>query len=515
VERGELPEVVRLPDDRLEPFEPERITRSLFATLERVGKPDAFLARELTEGVLHFLAVEATGNDITPADISWIVVKVVRELGHPELARAFEERRHASLPNRPVAIVEKPDDSPAWLRQDQSPAAVLRLAAAESLSRLSRTKVFSRELISAHDEGLILIRGLEHPLELAGVCALVTPGHVLECVESARAIAGQFLAIDGPEYDLATESGDVDSLADRFVRELGFAAGALGLSPILNLNIAGPPRRLAETTGPLFSASQPADVGRQRGIALALAHRAGGDSVSIWWHLTSADVQNADSTLQTIICLALDGRDIQFVFDHPRLPVALAPGIDRQVPATLIHVGINLARLVELMGGPPVSPGVYLQKVASLARFAKTAAHAKQDFVRQNGRPAVRSAFLVDRARIVLETIGLNEAARASDRSAADFAREILKTVRLAVEGDRPRAMAVRLDCSPETESMSVAEPGLPLQQQAKFASPLHAAAGGGRLDLQFTGAGDDLSAALEALRVAAETHVNRVCLCN
>ena len=35
---GDLPESVRLPDGRTEPFEPERIARSLFAAGERTGK---------------------------------------------------------------------------------------------------------------------------------------------------------------------------------------------------------------------------------------------------------------------------------------------------------------------------------------------------------------------------------------------------------------------------------------------------------------------------------------------
>ena len=60
-EFGDLPERVRLPDGRTEPFEPERITRSLFAAGERVGQPDAFLSQEMTEGVLYFLAAESVG----------------------------------------------------------------------------------------------------------------------------------------------------------------------------------------------------------------------------------------------------------------------------------------------------------------------------------------------------------------------------------------------------------------------------------------------------------------------
>jgi hypothetical protein len=53
-----LPQWVSRRDGRLEPFESDRICRSLFAALADLGRPDAFLARELTDGILHFLAGE-------------------------------------------------------------------------------------------------------------------------------------------------------------------------------------------------------------------------------------------------------------------------------------------------------------------------------------------------------------------------------------------------------------------------------------------------------------------------
>src|SRR5262245_54204545 len=53
-----LPAWVSRRAGRLEPFEPDRICRGLFAALADLGRPDAFLARELTDGVLHFLAGE-------------------------------------------------------------------------------------------------------------------------------------------------------------------------------------------------------------------------------------------------------------------------------------------------------------------------------------------------------------------------------------------------------------------------------------------------------------------------
>ncbi|HEX3148103.1 MAG TPA: ATP cone domain-containing protein [Gemmataceae bacterium] len=510
MEQGDLPELVRLADGRIEPFEPERITHSLFAAAESLGKPDAFLARELTEGVLHFLAAETSGNEITGSDISWVVVKVVRELGHPDLARVFDELRHRRPKTQSVEPAEKAQGEPTWVRADQSPALVLRRAAAESLVRLSRIKVFSRELVAAHDEDLIRLAGLEHPLELAGVCSPVTPGAVLVDIERAREIAGSYLAIDGPEYELAAQPGEPTELVERYVSEARFAANALGLSLILNLNIGTPPPRLAETSGPLFAITPPADVERRHLMAYELAAHAGDEGMAVWWHMTASELASGASP--AIVDAALVGRKIEFVFDRPRSPIALGPGIDRVVPAALIQIGINLARLAEVMGGAPVAPEVYLQKVASLTRFAKTAAHAKHDFLRRHGRTAVRSGFMLERARVVFETIGLVEAARAGGREAADFARDIVKAIRLAGETDRPRTMAIRVDGSSDSESLAVAEPGLTMTQQIKLASPLHSAIGGGRLDLQLlTGAEGNSDLAMDVLRAAAESHVGRL----
>ena len=48
-------------DGRLVPFEADKISRALFAATESLGRPDAFLARELTDGIVHFLAAESDG----------------------------------------------------------------------------------------------------------------------------------------------------------------------------------------------------------------------------------------------------------------------------------------------------------------------------------------------------------------------------------------------------------------------------------------------------------------------
>ncbi len=48
-------------------------------------------ARELTDGVLHFLSGEIDGGIPTTSQVSDIVAKIVRELGQPTLAQAFAE----------------------------------------------------------------------------------------------------------------------------------------------------------------------------------------------------------------------------------------------------------------------------------------------------------------------------------------------------------------------------------------------------------------------------------------
>src|SRR6516162_9175504 len=104
-------------DGRLVPFEADKISHSLFAASEALGEPNAFLARELTDGVLHFLRAEADGTIPTTGRVGEMVVKVVRELGQPALARAYAEFRRSSpatgrevSPGHPVPTSDAPGD---------------------------------------------------------------------------------------------------------------------------------------------------------------------------------------------------------------------------------------------------------------------------------------------------------------------------------------------------------------------------------------------------------------------
>src|SRR5262249_44053456 len=313
-----------------------------------------------------------------------------------------------------------------------------------------------------------------------------------------------------PEYDIATAGGDFRGAVATYVRDLAAAASATGLSVILNLN-STPPPRFTEAAGPLFQPGPPPEPATRKAIALELARAAGETGLAVWWHVNSEHANGDVERLESMVRGALAGASVEFVLDRPRAPVVLGPGIDRGSPTGLTQIGVNLVRLVEQMGGPPVDPDVLLRKVGSLTRFAKTAAHVKQDFLRRNGRPGVREAFLVDRARLVIVPIGLESAARATERAPAEMARDLVKAIRTAAETDRPRILPVRVD-SPFGDWGGSAFPvsATSVRQQVRAASPLHAAVGAGRLDLVLDQA-SDVAGALEGLRLAGESAVVRL----
>src|SRR4051794_40922942 len=102
-----LPAWVTTRDGRVEPFDADRIAQALFAAGEALGTPNAFLARELTDAVLHFLRQDAGQSIPTAAYVAEQVAKVVRELGQPALAQAFAAR-HDGRAKEPVIAVRIP-----------------------------------------------------------------------------------------------------------------------------------------------------------------------------------------------------------------------------------------------------------------------------------------------------------------------------------------------------------------------------------------------------------------------
>lgn len=455
------PEWVYKRDGRLVPFEADKISRSLFAAGESLGRPDAFMARELTDGVLHFLAAEANGTILTTAQVGDLVSKVIRELGQPALAQAFADfsERHAAHEEhakneKRKARMEVPDLSLIASRSTLfDPVSLVRRAGGACLKAYALRETFSRDLAAAHADGLVVFGGLEAPFELSGWLLGAPVGkHMIEALEQARTIAGEYLAIDGPEYVVAGAGSVSDRSAD-YVRELAIGLRTTGLQAVVNLNGASPPfwaGDLAE--GPLFA--QQRRSARADDLAALADHLLDQlvelKEVRIDWHLGERDLSNElDERLRRLARHALEGGALTFTFDRPRRPIALAEGIDRQHPAVLLTVGLNLPQLQSRLGnrqttGNPAE--LFLKKLGSLVRLALSAGVQKRAFLRRHDRSW--PAFLLDRARLVVVPIGLEAVVRQLQGDGIcgglDLPRRIVGRVREVLTHD---GRACHLDC--------------------------------------------------------------------
>jgi ATP cone domain-containing protein len=433
-----LPAWVYKRDGRLVPFEPDKISQALFATSETLGRPDAFLARELTDGVLHFLAREFGGIPAT-SQIAELVIKVVRELGQSALARAFEEGRRKGLRSIPIPAADKsarPELRPAVSFQfsvTESPEDIAR----KCMHEYSLEAIFSRDLAAAHRDGLLTVTGLDAPLQLAG-CVLGLSGGMAErgdkdasvsiparrsgalvqALLDLRRQAGTQLTIDSPEYALSpfAGAGDLARNSGEFLTGLK----ATGLVAVVNLNCTHPPGWAEDhAEGPLFAEQRrptpPAHLDEYRTVILEqLLRPAFAGWVRIIWHLGEADFAAgpSDPKLSRLVRWALESANVEFTFDRPARPVNLGEGMDRKHGAVLAVVGLNLPRLLDL-------PGVrdnaeqFLLKLPSLARMAVSAGVQKRNFLRRRNSESLSRGFLLDRSRLVAVPVGLEAAVRA------------------------------------------------------------------------------------------------------
>jgi hypothetical protein len=368
------PTSIRKRDGRVVPFEPEKLARSLFAATEALGAPDAFLARELADGVVHFLSTEIDSDAVTTEMLAQVAAKVVRELGQPALARVYEET--VQRQNRP----EKSRRSAEPLEtatQVSDPFAALHAAAQAGFRDFSLSKIYPRDLVSAHRDGLLKLLDLEVPNEMLG---MVLPTQqpppldgweLLEVLSQVRRVAGTFVAFDGPEHAIAAREGIPEEMAGAFHSNLDRALALTHFHGILNLNVAEPPTWAEpRNLGPLFQEFQrEMENERLDRIAIFLLRRA--RRQTIFWHLSERDFR-AESLprLKEIINRASAREGVEFVFDRPRRPAALGPGIDRAKPALLGAVGVDLPRFVDQLGGA-LDPAIFLKKVASLSQIGR------------------------------------------------------------------------------------------------------------------------------------------------
>jgi hypothetical protein len=501
-------------DGRLVPFDADKISRALFAAGESLGQSDAFLARELTDAVLHFLAAEADGSIPSTAQISETVVKVIRELGHPRLAQEFALYRRptpATAESPPAPAAE--DAFFAEIRRgvvaDLSPAQLMRHLSRTCLRTYSLRAGFSRDLVAAHREGLLTLGNLEAPLELAG-CVLPPPGPDrastggwVECIEEARDHVGDFLAFDGPDYALC----EAEAEAGPFARALRTGLALTHLRAVVNLNAALPPAWAGDPAeGPLFAGQRrPLDRARLDAVADDLLDALPSlEGVRIDWHLSERDfAPEAAARLTRVARRAAEGAAVAFVFDRPRRPLSLGDGLDRQHSAVLLTVGLNLPTLV----AHPRLRDDFLPKLGSLVRMALSAASQKREFLRRHGRgrPALTRGFFLQRARLVLAPVGLEAAVHRLHGQGLcdgglDFARQVLQRLHDALRQD---GAAHNLDAcldapasfllGERAESLTAEhvagatawDAAAPLRQQLRATGLLHAAAEAGTAALR------------------------------
>ncbi len=502
-------------DGRLVPFEADKISRALFAASDSLGRPDPFLARELTDSILHFLSAESNGSTPTTPQIADLVIKVVRELGQPELARVFAdgqarkvtrglrlEARGYSLQPREkdegrstkdaaAGVGPKLDEVSQWVKEEPSPHGLVWRAAGSCLRDYVLRELYTRDLAVAHADNLLTLTGLETPLELAGYvlpAQAFTGGGVVEAIEDARQISGEFLAVDSPEYLLAHGDSDEKSVA-ALVRELAIGLRSNHLRAVINLNCAIPPPWAEDlAAGPLFEGHRQTPESGQLAEWLDLLLEnillpgTTGSPVRIDWHLSQGDFLPVQlGRLLRLARRALEGTGIAFVFDRSRRSISLAEGLDRQHPAVLLTVGLHLPRLVQQLGGK-CEPALFLQKLGSLARLALSAATQKREFLRRHSqrRPALARGFLLDRARLVVVPIGLEAATQAllgkglcSSGAALEFARQVVQRLRSILQQDgRAYLLDTCLDSWLDTQLTSSPDVPLPTTERAAGLTP-------------------------------------------
>ena len=490
-----VPAWVRKRDGRLVPFESDKICRSLFAASDNCGRPDAFLARELADVAVHFLADELSGSTPTTEQVREVVVKVLREVRQYALASAYEDRtRDQQVKSSSIVSVE-PTGAPGESRE-----AFLRTYALQA--------VFTRDLVAAHQDGLIVLEGLETPEKLHTVTAgpLRKPDDLLARLEEGSAQAGQTLVLDGPEHALAqafvgqkrVSRQQIEERARGFTDVLLRGLRMTGLHAVVNLN-ASPPPWAAESAGPLFAEQQPeSDTSRLTQFADALAEAIGEngyESVRISWHLAEADF-SAEDRLLGLARAALSGPPLSFVFDRPRRPVLLGEGVSREHGAVLLAVGLDLPRLVGLASQGTNDPQKRVEqfrgKLRSLARLALSAALQKREYLRARAaeRPELASGFLLERARLLAVPLGLEEAMTAltGQRMCAveetlALAGEVLRSLSdtLRAEG-RAATLETCLDALPGRASAgpSCWDTDAAIKAQLRALGLLHTAAGCG-----------------------------------
>jgi hypothetical protein len=413
-------------DGRLVAFEADKVSRSLFAASEALGGPDPFKARELTDGVLHFLASEVNGRATTTAELSEIIIKVVRELGHPDLARIFADgagwradssRHRAEDHARPRQAFE--DEASTLAARNTTELKDVDIGD-EVLGEPGFRDTLGRDLAGLQADGFLVLAGLERPGRLASIVCpppAQAAARLEEALERSRSVVGPLLIVEAPEH-LAPTLHHCQQDARAFLRDMETWLRANHRYCLLNLNCTQPPAWAVQVAlGPLFDESNDENQFPLRfsnGIVSDWYEQwEQGCRIRVYWHLSENDLQEcARDRLERVIEVALAGRPLCFVLDRPGQPISLGEGTTHSRPAVLLTVGLNLPRLAEHLT-PGVSLDAYLGKLMTLVRLARSAGLRQRELLRLRASQhlELRQGFLLERARLVLTPIGLEAAA--------------------------------------------------------------------------------------------------------
>lgn len=479
---GHLPAWVRRRDGSQVPFEPDRICLSLHAAAESLGAASAFLTRELTDVVLHFLAKEEFDGVPTTGQIAEQVEKIVREVGQPALAR-----RYAQLQREPAA--ESSRAGRVTLAWPNSAGGLLEQCRREYAHRA----VFARDVAAAAEEGLLRLGGLDAPDALA---AMIVPTERLTelpwwpALDDWRQCAAERWIVDSPEA-LCTprmHPALTPHLCERLLALPTLADREIELH--LNARAAGAPE-----ASPLFAGADDEPVRQEQANFLdgLLERWKALPAVrlpAIAWHLHEGSFRDGAQRrwLHDLLRQALQGRPVRFIFDRPSAPVALAEGVDRKCPGLLLEIGLDLAGLA---ARPEVQrdASAFLKKLPSLARLAVSASRQKRQYLRALPEAApLKRPFLIDRAAALITPLGLDDAVRhlvgeslAHSPLALDCAGRIVQTLKSAlVAAGRSILLEMRLDGL----LLSALAPALGLRRQIEIAGKLHARAAAGSMTL-------------------------------
>ena len=472
-----LPTWVREADGRTVPFDADRISRQLFAATARLGSPNSFLARELADGVLHFLSHEDLGETTTWAIVDDLVAKVVRELGQPELAHAYGQDE----PSEEIQAIGARDTGVLVSLDQPFPDAMRTARAAYTLGA-----VFGPDLRSACDDELIALGGLQAPDRLAAQAVSEIRWNDTSLWETGwRTVRDAAIGIGGRLILEGTESS-LGSLTEHdltcFLQ--GFREGlkSTGAACIVNLHQASPS---PPSAGSLFApASEPAfdAIAFYRRFFECWRRASFAALGSLHWHLQEANLAETPSSFDK----RDDADDLAFVFDRPRRGVSLAEGLTRASPAILLEAGLRLDRFAA-MAGIDRDPTLLLDKLGSLVRMAVSAAVRKRAYLRK-ACESLQRGFMLDRATLHLTPLGLDAAVRSVlgeslVRSALslDLACRMADRLReIAAAESRKANLEIVLDSPHELQEPTCAPVETPLRMRIESWGQVHRRLGHG-----------------------------------